>query len=394
MKNKNDLIAVYRDGLLHDTLPFWINNGIDREHGGFLLCLDRDGTVIDTDKYVWIQARFTWLLATMYNTVEPRAEWLELAKHGIDFIRKHAFDKDGRMFFRLTRTGEPLVKRRYLFSESFAVIALAAYARAAKDEVAVQQALDIFKMMLKYHTTPGLLPPKMITDTRQQKGLAMIMILITTARSLSEVTDDPICQETINKCIRELESDFLNHEHKCVMETVGPNGEFLDHFDGRLLNPGHAIEAGWFVLHEARIGKGDTEALTKLGCKIIDWSWELGWDKKYGGLFYFRDAKGLPSSEYWHDMKFWWPHNEAIIATLLAYKLTGDEKYCKWHGTVHDWAYSHFPDHEHGEWFGYLHRDGSLSSRLKGNQWKGPFHLPRMQWYCWKLLENFGDARD
>ena len=118
---------------------------------------------------------------------------------------------------------------------------------------------------------------------------------------------------------------------------------------------------------------------------MLDWMWERGWDREYGGILYFVDVNGLPVQEYWHDMKFWWPQNEAIIATLLAYQLTGESKYAQWHSMIHDWAYSHFPDAEHGEWFGYLHRDGSISSTAKGNLWKGPFHLPRMQLICWQI---------
>jgi len=126
----------------------------------------------------------------------------------------------------------------------------------------------------------------------------------------------------------------------------------------------------------------------RLGTTIIDWSLELGWDEQYGGLFYYRDAKGLPPTEYWHDMKFWWAHNEAIIATLLAWQMTGDAKYARWHQMVHDWSYAHFPDPVYGEWYGYLHRDGTVSTSVKGCMWKGPFHLPRMQWYCWQRLEE------
>ncbi len=171
------------------------------------------------------------------------------------------------------------------------------------------------------------------------------------------------------------------------METVGPHGEIIDHFDGRMLNPGHAIEAAWFILREARHRDNDPD-LMHVGTTMLDWMWRRGWDEQYGGLLYFTDVKGLPVQEYWHDMKFWWPHNEAIIATLLAWQLTGDDKYAHWHQLVHDWAYAHFPDPEHGEWYGYLHRDGRVSVPLKGNLWKGPFHLPRMQLVCWKLLES------
>jgi N-acylglucosamine 2-epimerase len=379
------LLAIYRDGLLNDTMPFWISHAIDRECGGYLTALGEDGSVLHTDKPVWVQGRFAWLLATLYNTVERRPEWLELSKHGIDFINRCCFDTDGRMFFSVTREGRPLRKRRYLFSESFAVIALAAYGKASGDERFTRQALDLFKLMLKYHTTPGLLEPKVNPATRPMKGLAMPMILLVTSQELRKAVNDPFCTEVIDRSVAEIEKDFLRPEFQCVLETVGPNGEFYDTFEGRTLCPGHAIEAGWFMLEEARHRNGDRR-LIELGTKIIDWSFRIGWDTQFGGLIYYSDAKGLPSTEYPHDMKLWWPHNEAIIAMLLAWHLTGDERYARWHAMVHDWAYAHFPDRLNGEWFGYLHRDGTISTRLKGNMWKGPFHLPRMQWFCWQLL--------
>lgn len=381
------LIKVYRDGLLNDTLPFWINHCVDREHGGFLFSLDRDGSVLSTDKSIWIHGRFVWLLSTLYTTVEPKEEWLELAKHGLDFLRKYGFDTDGRMFFTVTHEGQPLRKRRYVFSEAFTVAALAAYAKAANDQETAQQALDLFKLIIHYHTTPGLLESKVIPRIRQIKGLAMPMILTVTAQILRETVDDPICHEWIERSIHEVERDFMKEDFQAVLEAVGPNGEFLDTFEGRMICPGHSIEMAWFAMHEAKY-RGDDQRLEDIGLRILDWSWEHGWDEDYGGILYYRDAKGLPCTEYWHDMKFWWPHNETIIATLLAYHLTGNEKYLSWYKMVHEWAYSHFPDSEYGEWYGYLHRDGRLSTRLKGNNWKGPFHLPRMQLYCWKLLEE------
>lgn len=382
-----ELIAVYRDGLLNDTLPFWLKHSIDRECGGFHFQLDQDGSILDSDKPIWIHGRFVWLLATLCDMVEKRAEWLDAARHGLDFLRRYGFDSDGRMFFKVTREGKPLRKRRYLFSETFAVIALAAYGKAAGDEEAKRQAVDLFRLIIKYHTTPGLLEPKIIPQTRQLKGLAMPMILIVTAQVLRDATGDPLCDEWIDRSIDEIERDFMKPEFEAVLETVGPNGEFCDTFDGRLLNPGHAIEAAWFILRESQHRGGD-KRLERIGLTILDWSWKKGWDEPYGGIIYYRDAKGLPSAEYWHDMKFWWPQNEAIIAALMAYKITGEEKYARWHQMAHDWAYAHLPDHEHGEWFGLLHRDGSLAVRLKGNGWKGPFHLPRMQLYCWKMLEE------
>jgi N-acylglucosamine 2-epimerase len=386
-KELEELSTCYRDGLLDDTLPFWLNHCIDRDHGGFLFSLNRDGSVLSTDKAVWIHGRFVWLLATLHQQVEPRQEWLDAAHHGLEFLQKHAFDSDGRMFFSVTRDGRPLRKRRYLFSEAFGVIALAALAKATADRAYARRALDLFRLMIRYHTTPGLLDPKTIPETRVMKGLAMPMILIVTAQILREAVDDPICNEWIDHAINEIESDFMKREFSAVLETVGSNGEFFDTFDGRMLCPGHAIEAAWFILHEAK-HRGRDERLLQLGLTILEWMWNKGWDEEYGGIRYYADARDLPCTEYWHDMKFWWPHNEAIIAALLAYSLTGDSKYRRWHRMVHDWSHSRFPDRECGEWYGYLHQDGSLSTPVKGNMWKGPFHLPRMQLYCWKLLEE------
>lgn len=378
-------LALYRDGLLNHTLPFWLPRALDREHGGYLTALGEDGALLQSDKAVWFQGRFAWLLATLHQTVEPRADWLDAARLGIDFLRRHCFDTDGRMFFLVTREGKPLRKRRYCFSEVFATIAFAAYGKAAGDASAIEQATALFKQVLKFQGEPKTNP-----QTRPMKGLVIPMILIVTAQELRKVTGDPLCTEVIDRCIDEIERDFLKPEFKCLLETVGSGGEFLDTFDGRMINPGHALEAGWFILEEARL-RGRDARLMKLGTTIVDWMFEWGWDREHGGILYFRDVKGLPCTEYWHDMKFWWPHNEAIIATLLAHMLTGEARYARWHQQVHDWAYAHFPDPVHGEWFGYLHRDGTISTRLKGNVWKGPFHLPRMQWYCWQRLKDHVD---
>ncbi len=386
-ERKDSLIATYRDGLLLDTLPFWIRHAVDREHGGFLTSLDRDGTVVDSDKAIWPQGRFSWLLATLYNTVEPRDEWIALAKNGIEFLEKHAFDEDGQMFFLVTREGRPLRKRRYVYSVAFTCMAFAAYAKAAQSAAHEERARSLFEQFVKYSFTPGLIPDKVDSRTRPMKSLGPLMITINLAQVLRESIGFAGASEWIDRCIAEIRGGFVKRDHEVVMENIGPNGEILDHFDGRLLNPGHAIEAAWFVLHEARIRNCQPD-LIELGTRMLDWMWVRGWDEEHGGLFYYRDLHEKPVQEYWHDMKFWWPHNEAIIATLLAHQLTGHDRYEDWHRRVHEWSYAHFPDPKHGEWFGYLHRDGRVSVPLKGNHWKGPFHLPRMQLYCWKLLET------
>ncbi|MGC1276070.1 MAG: AGE family epimerase/isomerase [Planctomycetaceae bacterium] len=383
-----DLAALektYKAALLDDCVPFWFPRCVDEEHGGFLHCRDRDGALLDTDKSVWAQGRTAWMLLTLYNTVERRPEWLEWAEGGLRFLERHCFDADGRMFFHVARDGRPIRKRRYAYSEAFAAIAYAAHAKATGDERSASRARELFDLFTRWNFTPGLMPAK-FTAERPTIGLAPRMIAIVTAQELrANLGDDAKNRGWIDRCINEIRTLFVKPERRCVMETVGPHGEILDHFDGRTLNPGHAIEGAWFILAEGK-HRGDG-SLVRLGCDMLDWMWERGWDREHGGLFYFRDVDDKPVQEYWHDMKFWWPHDEALVATLLAWTLTGESRYADRHGRLHDWSFGHFADDVHGEWYGYLHRDGRISVSLKGNLWKSFFHHPRCLWHCWRLCD-------
>jgi len=382
---------LYRSTLLDDVVPFWLRHGLDREYGGFITTLDRDGQVVDTDKSVWFQGRAGWLFATLYNTIEPRESWLDAARSCITFLRRHGSAPDGKLYFTVTREGQPLRMRRYVFSEAFAAIANAAFARAVGDSRAAADAVRHFTRYLQYSFTPGVMPAKVESATRPTVGISSYMIGIITAQEIRTnlgdlLINDQTCTEWISTWINEIERLFMKSEYAVVLETVSPDGDIIDHSDGRLLNPGHAIEASWFIMQEGRM-RGD-QRMINTGLTMLDWMWVRGWDEEYGGFFYFRDLFNRPVTEYWHDMKFWWPHNEAIIASLLAWRLTGQERYARLHQQVHEWSFRHFADPECGEWYGYLHRDGSVSSPLKGSIFKGPFHLPRMLWYCWRLLEE------
>ena len=365
----------YRDDLVNNIMPFWLKNGLDRVNGGVYTCVDRDGSLIDSTKSVWFQGRFAFVCSFAYNTVEKNPEWLAAAKSTIDFIEAHCFDKDGRMYFEVMADGTPLRKRRYVFSESFAAIAMAEYAKASGDKSYAEKALKLFKDIRHFVATPGYMEPKYL-DTLQAKGHSLVMILINTASRIRNVISDPVLDQQINESIASLK-DFMKPEFKALLEMVGPNGEFIDTINGRVINPGHCIETAWFLLEEAK-NRGWDKEITSQALQILDWSWEWGWDKQYGGIINFRDCRNLPPQDYSQDMKFWWPQTEAIIATLYAYEATGDDKYLIWHKQISEWTYAHFPDEECGEWYGYLHRDGTVAQPAKGNIFKGPFHIPRM----------------
>lgn len=380
----------YRRDLTENIMPFWMKHGLDRKHGGVYTCLNRDGSLMDTTKSVWFQGRFGFIAASAYNSIERNEEWLAASKSCIDFILNHCTDENGRMYFEVKEDGTPLRMRRYLFSECFAIIAMAEYSIASGDRSYAEKALEIFRLVQQYASTPGLLEPKYLPALECQ-GHSLTMILINTASRLRAAIDDPCLTEQIDKSLHALRTYFVHPEFKAVLETVGPNGEFIDSIMGRTINPGHCIETAWFILEEAR-HRGWDEDLKQLALQILDWSWQWGWDEQYGGIINFRDCKGLPAQDYSQDMKFWWPQTETIIAMLYAYLATGDELYLERHQQISDWTYKHFPDNEHGEWYGYLHRDGTVAQPAKGNIFKGPFHIPRMMinsyLLCQAILEK------
>ncbi|WP_420186947.1 AGE family epimerase/isomerase [Bacteroides pyogenes] len=383
--------ASYKDDLENNIMPFWLKNGLDRKHGGVYTCVDRDGTLMDTTKSVWFQGRFGFISAYAYNHIEKNPEWLEASKSCIDFLEAHCFDKDGHMFFEVTEDGRPLRKRRYVFSEGFAAIALAEYAAATGEKKYAERALEIFKRTQYFLNTPGLLEPKYL-PALEARGHSITMILINTAARIREVISDPVLDRQIDESISALRKYFIHPEFKALLEMVGPQGELIDTCNGRVINPGHCIETAWFIMEEARYRNDDNE-LMQLALQILDWSWEWGWDKEFGGIINFRDCRNFPPQDYSQDMKFWWPQTEAIIATLYAYKMTRDEKYLEMHKQISEWTYAHFPDKEYGEWYGYLRRDGSVAQPAKGNIFKGPFHIPRMMIRSHLLCEEILKSR-
>ena len=382
----------YKKDLTENIMPFWMKYGLDRENGGVYTCVDRDGSLMDTTKSVWFQGRFAFICSFAYNNVEKNQEWLDAAKSTLEFIEKHCFDEQGHMYFSVTAEGKPLRKRRYVFSETFAAIAMSEYALATGDQHWAKRAIQVFEDTQRFLATPGFLPAKFEADVKLQ-GHSIVMILINVGSCIRKVVDDPKLTKQIDESIEKLKKYFIHPEFKCLLETVGENGEFIDTNMTRTINPGHCIETSWFIMEEAKL-RGWDKPMLDMALQVFDWSWDWGWDKQYGGIINFRDCKNLPPQDYSQDMKFWWPQCETIIASLYAYLGTGDEKYLYRHERISEWTYAHFPDAEYGEWYGYLHRDGTVAQPAKGNLFKGPFHIPRMMiksyMLCQEILKKLG----
>ena len=386
-EGRHQIRSLYRSALEKDVLPFWFPRCADTENGGFYTGLDQDGTLIDTDKSVWAQGRMTWMLLRCQQDLDLGSKWLEYAESGIQFMKKYCFDSDGRMFFHVTEQGKPIRKRRYAYSEAFAAIAFAAHAKSTNSDESAQRARDLLEQFIKWNFDPSSRGEPKYTDIRPMTGLSPRMIAIVTAQELRhQLGPSEQLDAMIRHMITEIIRLFVKPEKRCVMEQVLPDGSISDHIEGRLLNPGHAIETAWFIMQEGALQKNDS--WIQLGCSMLDWNWHLAWDREHGGLLYFADATGKPVQEYWHDMKFWWVHNETMIASIMAHQLSGEKKYAEMHEKVHNWSFKHFTDSKHGEWFGYLRKDGTVSNRAKGNLWKSFFHYPRSLLWSYQLLNK------
>lgn len=365
---------------------FWLKHGMDREHGGVYTCLDRRGEIYSTDKSVWMQGRCAWTYAWLCRLYGPRPEWLEAAKSCLDFMEAHCINRarGGRMYFTVTADGRPLRQRRYCFSEGFYAIANAEYYGVTGEEVCLQRARAAYELVYQLNNgliqDPTGLGPKTIPETRTGRALADPMIFLNIISVLRRV--DPAHKEEYDARARECTDAIFGYHHHpelhCTLESVALDGTpELDYTAGRVVNPGHDIECSWFVMEEANY-RGDAR-LHKQAEQMFRFAIEAGWDQEYGGLLYFIDCLGKPTEAYEHDMKLWWPHDEILIASLMAYRDTGDEYYWDWFRKTLDYCKAHFADPEYGEWYGYLRRDGKPTMpSTKGSTFKGPFHLPRM----------------
>ncbi|MEM1115242.1 MAG: AGE family epimerase/isomerase [Bacteroidota bacterium] len=374
----------YETELFERVLPFWERHSPDRVHGGTFNNLDRDGAVYDETKHVWLMGRQAWMFSRLYRTVEPRPEWLDLARLGVEFLRAHAVRDDGMVYFHLARDGRPIYRQRKIFSECFTALALAEHGRAAERPELIAEAEAMLERIFAWAEDPTEIGRPQLPGQTPAIALAVPMILL---NLIEEIGGDDWTRYSAE--VDRLLARVRLHVHDTeagleVRETVGPDGSLLDGPEGRLLNPGHAIEAGWFVQHWAqRLGDDD---LGDLAVRIVRASYRRGWDAEHGGLFYFLDADGHSPTQLEWSMKLWWPHCEALYAHLLNASLTGAE--ADWAAFLETdaYAFDRFPDAEHGAWFGYLDREGRATHRFKGGPYKGCFHVPRALWLCWDRL--------
>lgn len=381
-------LQAYRDWVqseLKTCANFWLEKGMDRVNGGVYTCLDRKGEIYSTDKSVWMQGRCGWTFSYLCHVYGVRPEWLEAAKSCIDFLEDHCINREagGRMYFTVTAEGKPLRQRRYCFSEGFYVLANAEYYGVTGEREHLERARRAYELIWQLNNglikDPTGLGPKTIPETRTGRALAdpMIYLNITSVMHRVDPEQAALYDERAAKCADDIFRYHVKPDLKCTLESVDPEGNpRLYYTEGRTVNPGHDIECVWFLLEYAN--RTGNQELHRGAEQIFNWAIEAGWDKEYGGLLYFIDCLGKPPEAYEHDMKLWWPHNEILIASLMAYRDTKDEKYLEWFFKTAEYCKTCFADDVCGEWYGYLRRDGKPTEPpCKGSTFKGPFHVPR-----------------
>ncbi|MEM9142014.1 MAG: AGE family epimerase/isomerase [Bacteroidota bacterium] len=385
----NSFIPLYKNELLDAVVPFWETHSLDEEFGGYFSCISGTHQIYDTDKFIWLQARQIWMFATLYQKVEKKEAWRRIALLGADFLEKNGKDNQGNWYFSLNRQGEPLVQPYNIFSDCFAAMAFGKLHAIAPNDRYENLVKTTFKNILDRQKNPKGIYNKLYPGTRNLQNFALPMILCNLVLELEHILDMGTVDHITREVTDLIMDQFYHTPSGLILENISGQGAFVDSFEGRLINPGHAIEAMWFVMNLA-LRKGDM-ALFQRAEEIMYRQLEFGWDAEYGGIFYFMDLKGHPPQQLEHDQKLWWVHLETLVALAKTYAHNHSPKAREWFHKVHDYTWNHFRDPiKGGEWYGYLNRQGQVHLHLKGGKWKGCFHVPRALLEIWKTLEQKG----
>ncbi len=381
------ILSRYEHELLQLIIPFWEKNAIDEKYGGYFTFLDRDGTVYDTSKFMWMQWRIVYMFATLYISKYKKEKWLDLAVKGYEFLTKNGRDQASNYYFALNQKGEPIIAPYNIYSEAFAIMGSAALYKATNEEKYKIHAFQALNNYVKRLDDPKGKWEKSMPARKTYMSFGNYMILANLGLIVKDYLGSNDHEKEVSKAIDLILNHFWNEEYKVIFENINQDYTLdLNSCEGRHVIPGHGLEACWFILQHAELNK--KEDIFQKVAYIIKSQLELGWDNKFGGIFYFMDVLGKPHLELQWNMKLWWVHCEALIATLHAYRLTKDPTLLEWFKKIDEWTWTHFPDPEHGEWYGYLNRRGEPTHLLKGGKWKTFFHLPRFLLICIEQLNR------
>ncbi len=405
--------------LLENVIPFWTDHAIDAK-GGINTCIADDGTLSSRDKWLWSQWRAVWVFSKLYNRIEPRESWLNVAKQIAEFTLKHGWDdRVGGWRLCISHDGRELRGCDSVYVDAFAIYGLVELARATGEcsrhagyplgdavthcEKTIHSEFSgrrrdgacylawacktadhaLRRLQAPHDQIPHF--PYSVPKGARVHGLPMIFSLA--FWELGQFMDEALYRDAALRMTEDIFQHFYRADRDLVVERVAADNRKYPPPFGTTVVPGHVLECMWFQIHIAR-DRQNHSALDDC-CRLIRRHIELGWDDEYGGILHAVDADGGTDVGWpFADAKLWWPHVEAMYALLLAYEHTRDREYLNWYWKVHDYSFAHFPVAEHGEWTQKLDRRGQPLVSVPSLPVKDPFHLPRALIYCIDVLDR------
>jgi N-acylglucosamine 2-epimerase len=362
--------------LLEEVMPFWTTHAVDQCHGGLFTCIRDDGSLVNTQKYMWSQTRALWTFSALCRRIERRAEWESIADGIFRFIQRHGRDRHGHWVWLTEADGTVVEGPESIITDSFAIMGLVEYHLATGNGDALRIALETYDAVKERLSRPWSYPtapyptPQGLKPHREYMQFSLAFSELGKAAGREDILRDG----------RERGLEVLNHFWKpgmrSFLEYVDERNGFVDTTEGRTMVPGHGIESAYFQFFVFE-GTGRVDLQMK-SCEAIRCCLERGWDPLFGGLFLGMDALGR-EPVHWknHTMKLWWPHTEAMPACLMAWEACRADWCLSWYRKIHDYSFARFPCPGHGEWTQRLTRNGSPVDTLVALPVKDPFHLPR-----------------
>jgi len=419
-------VASYRNTaesyLREKLLPFWLTRMKDKVNGGFITHFDAVGNDTGEDsKSLISQTRSIYTLASAHRAGYGNGICADMARYGLDFlIHKMWDDTYGGFYWMVDRTGGIVNDSKVLYGHSFALYALSEYTLAIGDKTGIEYAEKTFELVRKnchdskfggylemFDRHWNLAMPG--SGGGDRKTLDVHMHLMEAFTTLYECTGKEIHKTSLLEIIDLLDNKINHPVYKTGIPqfTVdwkkAPQIKFdiiwgWDRFtDGtQKANPenntcfGHNAEFAWLLLHALKVLKMDIAGYRDTLKKIFDHTLDNGIDWEFGGVF----VEGPHEGGVYDNEKEFWQQAEVLIAMLDAFLLTGDIKYWKAFSNVFDFVFAKVINHDQGEWWPLLTREGKPIWTHMGHAWKINYHTVRSMIQSIKRLQMILDQMD
>ncbi|MBN2613183.1 MAG: AGE family epimerase/isomerase [Bacteroidales bacterium] len=370
---------------LRNILSYWEINAIDKANGGFYGTIGANNKPQPfADKGVILNTRILWTFSTAYNFYKEE-KYEKIASVAYDYLVGHFIDrKNGGVFWMLDYKGNPVNTRKQIYAQAFAIYAFTEYFHATKNPEVLEKSIEIFELIEKHSFDRvnggyieafsekwGLLEDLRLSEKEEnvEKTMNTHLHVLEAYTSLYRAWKN----DTLRSRLIMLIDNFRNH-------IVNSKSYHLDLFfdanwyvRSQLISYGHDIEASWLLYEAAEVL--DDEAvmgeIAALSLKIANAASE-GLDTD-GGLMneLSLDTKHLDSD------KHWWPQAEAMVGLLNAYQISDEKKYFALFMSSWNFIDKFIIDHENGEWFWRVDKNGIPYDEGKAGFWKCPYHNSR-----------------